>query len=171
MNECEMHHAQEYNVNKIHMFGVHCKITLPSNPCRVVLLFTGVQKCGGGDVSSIITCKSLFICERVTSWNNSSGWMKSQSSKFSSENVGVYTSTTRCLMRNSAGWNLILDTYWLGWLVLLDLWPGSQIVRETYGMITNDMSDYINLLVRIAYITCNHPLLWYLQYPESASTS
>jgi hypothetical protein len=27
-----------------------------------------------------------------------------------------------------------------------------------YGMITNDVSDYINLLVRIAHIICNHPL-------------
>jgi hypothetical protein len=26
-----------------------------------------------------------------------------------------------------------------------------------YGMITNDMSDYKNLLVRIAHIICNHP--------------
>jgi len=26
-------------------------------------------------------------------------------------------------------------------------------------MITNDVSDYINLLVRIAHIICNHPLL------------
>jgi len=25
------------------------------------------------------------------------------------------------------------------------------------GMITNDVSDYINLLVRIAHIICNHP--------------
>jgi hypothetical protein len=25
-----------------------------------------------------------------------------------------------------------------------------------YGMITNDVSDYINLLVRIAHIICNH---------------
>jgi len=27
-------------------------------------------------------------------------------------------------------------------------------------MITNDVSDYINLLVRIAHIICNHPLFW-----------
>jgi len=25
-------------------------------------------------------------------------------------------------------------------------------------MITNDVSDYINLLVRIAHIICNHPI-------------
>jgi len=25
-------------------------------------------------------------------------------------------------------------------------------------MITNDVSDYINLLVRIAHIICNHPV-------------
>jgi len=25
-------------------------------------------------------------------------------------------------------------------------------------MITNDVNDYINLLVRIAHITCNHPI-------------
>jgi len=29
-----------------------------------------------------------------------------------------------------------------------------------YGVITNDVSDYINLLVRIAHIICNHPLHW-----------
>jgi len=29
---------------------------------------------------------------------------------------------------------------------------------ETYGVITNDVSDYISLLVRIAHIICNHPL-------------
>jgi hypothetical protein len=28
-----------------------------------------------------------------------------------------------------------------------------------YGMITNDVSDYINLLARIAHIICNHPIL------------
>jgi len=27
-----------------------------------------------------------------------------------------------------------------------------------YGVITNDVSDYTNLLVRIAHIICNHPL-------------
>jgi hypothetical protein len=27
-----------------------------------------------------------------------------------------------------------------------------------HGVITNDVSDYINLLVRIAHIICNHPL-------------
>jgi len=26
------------------------------------------------------------------------------------------------------------------------------------GVITNDMSDYINVFVRIAHIICNHPL-------------
>jgi hypothetical protein len=31
--------------------------------------------------------------------------------------------------------------------------------QPLYGMITNDVSDYINLLVRIARIICNHPLL------------
>jgi hypothetical protein len=28
-----------------------------------------------------------------------------------------------------------------------------------FGMTTNDVSDYINLLVRIAHIICNHALL------------
>jgi hypothetical protein len=28
-----------------------------------------------------------------------------------------------------------------------------------YGVIINDVSDYINLLVRVAHIICNHPLL------------
>jgi hypothetical protein len=27
-----------------------------------------------------------------------------------------------------------------------------------YSVITNDVNDYINLLVRIAHIICNHPL-------------
>jgi len=31
-------------------------------------------------------------------------------------------------------------------------------VLEIYGVITNDVSDYVNLLVRIAHIICNHPL-------------
>jgi len=30
-------------------------------------------------------------------------------------------------------------------------------MRVTYRLITNDVSDYINLLVRIAHIICNHP--------------
>jgi len=34
------------------------------------------------------------------------------------------------------------------WLMFLDI----------YGVITNDVSDYINLLVRIARIICNHLL-------------
>jgi len=29
-----------------------------------------------------------------------------------------------------------------------------------YGEITNDVIDYINLLVRIAHTICNHPLYW-----------
>jgi len=29
---------------------------------------------------------------------------------------------------------------------------------DTYGVITNDVSDYINLLVRITHIICNHPV-------------
>jgi len=28
---------------------------------------------------------------------------------------------------------------------------------QMYGVITNDVSDYINLLVRITHIICNHP--------------
>jgi len=31
-------------------------------------------------------------------------------------------------------------------------------ILVNYGMITNDVSDYINLLVRIAHIICNHTL-------------
>jgi hypothetical protein len=30
-----------------------------------------------------------------------------------------------------------------------------------YDVITNDVSDYISLLLRIAHIICNHPLLFY----------
>jgi tRNA1(Val) A37 N6-methylase TrmN6 len=30
-------------------------------------------------------------------------------------------------------------------------------VGDLYRMITNDVSDYINLLVRFAHIICNHP--------------
>jgi hypothetical protein len=33
-----------------------------------------------------------------------------------------------------------------------------QSLSETYMVITNDVSDYINLLVRIAHIICNHSL-------------
>jgi hypothetical protein len=43
-----------------------------------------------------------------------------------------------------------------------NLWVsyGGAFLQSTvnYGVITNDMSDYINLLVRIAHIICNHPL-------------
>jgi hypothetical protein len=31
-------------------------------------------------------------------------------------------------------------------------------VELLYGVITNDVSDYINLLARIAHIICNHPM-------------
>jgi hypothetical protein len=30
--------------------------------------------------------------------------------------------------------------------------------KGIYEVITNDVSDYLNLLVRIAHIICNHPL-------------
>jgi putative NADPH-quinone reductase len=30
-------------------------------------------------------------------------------------------------------------------------------LAKFYTLITNDVSDYINLLVRIAHIICNHP--------------
>jgi hypothetical protein len=33
-----------------------------------------------------------------------------------------------------------------------------KVSRVIYGVITNDVSDYVNLLVRIAHINCNHPL-------------
>jgi len=33
------------------------------------------------------------------------------------------------------------------------------LVTPIYRVITNDVSDYINLLVRIVHITCNHPSL------------
>jgi len=33
--------------------------------------------------------------------------------------------------------------------------------RDLYGAITNDVSDYINLLVRIAHIICNY-LIFYI---------
>jgi len=33
-----------------------------------------------------------------------------------------------------------------------------------YGMITNDVSDYINLLVRLSHIICNHPLFLVLTF-------
>jgi hypothetical protein len=32
-------------------------------------------------------------------------------------------------------------------------------MNPLYGMITNSVSNYINLLVRIAHTICNHPLL------------
>jgi hypothetical protein len=34
-----------------------------------------------------------------------------------------------------------------------------QCHSPEYRMITNDVSDYVNVLVRIAYIICNHPIL------------
>jgi hypothetical protein len=38
--------------------------------------------------------------------------------------------------------------------------PSSEFgIMLKYGVITNDVSDYINLLVRIAHIICNHPRL------------
>jgi hypothetical protein len=30
---------------------------------------------------------------------------------------------------------------------------------HTHTVITNDVSDYINLLLRIAHIICNHPYI------------
>jgi hypothetical protein len=37
--------------------------------------------------------------------------------------------------------------------------PRGAVYPVIHGVITNDVSDYVNLLVRIAYIICNHPLL------------
>jgi len=34
-----------------------------------------------------------------------------------------------------------------------------KVSRVIYGVITNDVSDYVNLLVRIAHIICNHLIL------------
>jgi hypothetical protein len=33
-----------------------------------------------------------------------------------------------------------------------------KVLLEKYGVIINDVSSYVNLLVRIAHIICNHPL-------------
>jgi hypothetical protein len=33
-----------------------------------------------------------------------------------------------------------------------------DIIREKYSVITNDVSDDITLLVRIAHIICNHSI-------------
>jgi len=39
---------------------------------------------------------------------------------------------------------------------------GENVIRtEIWGMITNDVSEYVNLLVRIAHIICNHSLFFY----------
>jgi hypothetical protein len=38
-------------------------------------------------------------------------------------------------------------------------------------VITNDVSDYINLLVRIAHYICNHPLFYWVRLPSSLSSS
>jgi len=35
-----------------------------------------------------------------------------------------------------------------------------SITGLLYRVITNDVSDYINLLVRFAHIICNHTLHW-----------
>jgi hypothetical protein len=38
--------------------------------------------------------------------------------------------------------------------------PGWSVrIAQMRGMFTNDVSDYINLLVRIAHIICNHPYI------------
>jgi len=34
-------------------------------------------------------------------------------------------------------------------------------MTNVYGVITNEVSDYINVLVRIAHIICKHPALCY----------
>jgi len=33
-----------------------------------------------------------------------------------------------------------------------------------YEVITNDVSDYINLFVRITHIICNRPLYWVMPF-------
>jgi hypothetical protein len=43
------------------------------------------------------------------------------------------------------------------------MWKRSWTPEE-YSMITNDVSDYINLLVRIAHIICNHPIYGKVNY-------
>jgi len=40
-----------------------------------------------------------------------------------------------------------------------------------YGVITIDVSNYINLLVRIAHIICNHPLhIWNVPFYDTLHT-
>jgi hypothetical protein len=46
---------------------------------------------------------------------------------------------------------------------LLEHPPYSPDLYIQKGVITNDVSDYINLLVRIAHIICNHALYYRLQ--------
>jgi len=41
----------------------------------------------------------------------------------------------------------------------MDLRIMKSLSTEVYGVITKDVSDYINLLAIIAHIICNHPLL------------
>jgi len=41
-----------------------------------------------------------------------------------------------------------------------------------YGVITNDVNDYTNLLVRIASIICNHPLyVWHYKKDAGVAQS
>jgi hypothetical protein len=40
----------------------------------------------------------------------------------------------------------------------------NTVVKLRYRLITNDVSDYINVLVRIVHIICNHSLFGYLKY-------
>jgi hypothetical protein len=40
-----------------------------------------------------------------------------------------------------------------------------------YRVITNDVGDYITLLVRIAHIICNHPLFIVFPHCERASSN
>jgi hypothetical protein len=53
-------------------------------------------------------------------------------------------------------WHLL----WLQYFLMTMRWAEHVArkgkTRNTYGMITNDVSDYRNLLVRITHIICNH---------------
>jgi len=44
-----------------------------------------------------------------------------------------------------------------------------KVLLEKYGVIINDVSGYVNLLVRITHIICNHPV--FLEAFERPSAS
>jgi hypothetical protein len=90
-----------------------------------------------GSHGHILICEGMFVC--CLSWGaHPDGW------------VG--------LSCGGGGHSLCLYCVFLFLFCLLFFF----CMLHIYGLITNDVSDYINLLVRIAHIICNHPLYNYI---------